>query len=70
MGDRTIELTGNLYFEDIANNLKAVVIASTYKKTGFFKKKQSGNKDVFTGVIYKCQPITNADLSAKNLFSK
>jgi hypothetical protein len=38
MGDRTIEATGNIFFEDLTNNYKAVVIFSTYKKSGFFKK--------------------------------
>lgn len=30
MGERTIEATGNIVFEDITNSTKAVVIFSTY----------------------------------------
>ena len=37
MGERTIEAHGSTFFEDVTNNLKAVIIFSAYKKTGFFK---------------------------------
>ena len=30
MGDRTIEANGNMWFEDITNNYKAIIIMSTY----------------------------------------
>ncbi len=30
MGDRTIEASGSIVFEDLTNNVKAVVIFSTY----------------------------------------
>ncbi len=70
MGDRTIEATGNIFFEDLTNNYKAVVIFSTYKKSGFFKKTQSGKKDEYIGLIYQCEPIRDPTESAKNLFSK
>lgn len=59
MGDRTIEADGSVFFEDITNQRKACIIFSTYKKTGFWNKKESGSKDEFTGLIYKCQPVTN-----------
>lgn len=59
MGDRTIEAVGNLFAEDLTNNYKAVIIFSTYKKSGFFKKTVSGKKDEFNGIIYKCEPITD-----------
>jgi hypothetical protein len=59
MGDRTIEATGNVFFEDITNNVKAVIILSTHKKSGFFKKTQSGCRDEYNGIIYKCSPILN-----------
>ena len=45
MGDRTIEATGHIVFEDLTNNRKAVIIFSTYKKTGFWRKTESGRKD-------------------------
>ncbi len=52
MGERTIEGVGNVYFEDLTNNYKAVIIFSTYKKTGFWKKTESGKKDEYVGIIY------------------
>jgi hypothetical protein len=70
MGDRTIEATGNMFFEDLTNNYKAVILFSTYKKSGFFKKTVSGKKDEYIGVIYQCDPITDPVESAKNLYSK
>lgn len=54
MGERTIEADGSLVFEDLTNNRKAIVVFSTYKKTGFFKKTESGKKDHYMGVIYEC----------------
>ena len=59
MGDRTIEATGHIVFEDLTNNRKAVIIFSTYKKSGFFRKTESGRKDEFNGIIYQCEPINN-----------
>lgn len=70
MGDRTVEAHGNIFFEDIKNNFKAVVVFSTYKKSGFFKKTETGKKDEYTGIIYQCEPIRDAKESAKLLFSK
>lgn len=52
MGDRTIEAHGNVFFEDLTNNYKAVIILSTHKKSGFFKKTESGKRDEYIGVIY------------------
>jgi hypothetical protein len=54
MGERTIEAHGSIFFEDLTNNIKAVVIFSTYKKTGFWKKTESGKKDEVIGMIYHC----------------
>lgn len=70
MGDRTIEAVGNVVVEDLTNNFKAVIIFSTYKKSGFFKKSVSGRKDEFVGLIYHCEPITDPQESAKNYYSK
>jgi hypothetical protein len=70
MGDRTIEASGNIVFEDLTNNYKAVIIFSTYKKSGFFKKTESGRKDEYVGLIYQCEPIKNPDETAKQLYSK
>ena len=65
MGDRTIEATGSSTFEDLTNNVKAVITFSTYKESGFWTKTKSGKKDEYTGVIYECQPILNPAASAK-----
>lgn len=70
MGDRTIEATGSITFEDLTNNIKAVIVFSTYQKSGFWRKTESGKKDEFNGVIYHCQPIQNPAASAKSLYSK
>lgn len=59
MGDRTIEADGNVFFEDLTNNRKVVIIFSTYKKTGIFKKTESGVRDEYLGLIYQCSPIIN-----------
>lgn len=59
VGDRTIEATGNLFFEDLTNSRKAVIIFNTYKVSGFFSKTETGKKDEYIGVIYDCDPITD-----------
>jgi hypothetical protein len=70
MGDRTIEATGHIVFEDLTNNRKAVIVFSTYKKSGFWKKTESGRKDEFNGIIYNCDPILNPVATAKLLYGK
>jgi hypothetical protein len=70
MGERTVEADGSMCFEDLTNNRKAVIIFSTYKKSGIFKKTESGSKDHFKGMIYKCAPIKNIELASKNLYGK
>jgi len=42
MGERTVEADGSIQFEDLTNNRKAVVMFSTYKKSGFWNKKEIG----------------------------
>lgn len=70
MGDRTIEACGHIIFEDLTNNRKAVIIFSTYKKTGFWRKSESGRKDEYSGIIYQCEPIVNPSATAKSLYGK
>lgn len=65
MGDRSIEATGNIFFEDLTNNYKAVVIFSTYHSSGWIKKTVSGSKDEFKGLVYECEPIRNSQASAR-----
>jgi hypothetical protein len=69
MGERTIEGDGSVVFEDLTNHRKAVIIYSTYKKSGFWKKTESGSKDEFRGMIYKCNPIS-PHVSYKNIYAK
>jgi hypothetical protein len=57
MGDRTIEACGNVFAEDLTNNYKAVIVFSTYKKSGYWKKTVSGKKDEYVGIIYQCDSI-------------
>ena len=59
MGERSVEASGNIVLEDLTNNRKAVVIFSTYQKSGFFKTTETGKRDEFKGLIYECEPILN-----------
>ena len=68
MGDRNVDADGNAIFEDLTYNRKACIIFSTYKKSGFFRKKESGKKDEYFGSIFECPPIT--DFSTKALYNK
>lgn len=69
MGERSIEADGCIQFEDLTNNIKAVIVFSTYKKSGFWSIVESGQKDEYVGLIYQCEPI-NPEQSFKQLFSK
>lgn len=53
MGERTIEAEGNMIFEDVTNNIKAVVIMNTYKRSGFWTVTEIGKKDEYIGLIYE-----------------
>lgn len=57
MGDRTIETLGNMIFEDLTNNVKAVIIFNTYKKSGYWRVTETGKKDELFGIIYKTNSI-------------
>jgi hypothetical protein len=45
MGERTIETIGSSTFEDFTNHRKAVLLMSTYKKTGWLRNTATGCKD-------------------------
>ena len=45
MGERSVEATGAITFEDLTNNRKAVLIMNTFKKTGWIRSTTSGSKD-------------------------
>merc|ERR1712176_338195 len=55
-GDRTIEGTGSIVFEDLKNMMKAVVVLGTFEKSSFFSSKTTGSKTDFTGIIYEINP--------------
>lgn len=69
VGERTIEADGSLVFEDLTNNRKAVIIFSTYKKSGFWSTVETGKKDEYVGMIYDCTPI-DKEQSFKNIYGK
>ena len=58
MGDRTIEAIGSCVFEDLTNNVKAVLLMNTFKKTGWIRSSTSGSKDCFTGIIYESKNLS------------
>ena len=58
MGERTIETIGSVVFEDLTNHRKAVMITSTYKKTGWIRSTYSGCKDEVEGIIYNSSRLT------------
>ena len=45
MGERSIETIGSCTFEDLTNNRKAVLLMSTFKKTGWVRNTSTGSKD-------------------------
>jgi hypothetical protein len=54
MGERTIECIGNMIFEDLTNNVKAVLVFNTFKRSGWWWAiTESGRKDEFYGIIYE-----------------
>lgn len=69
-GDRTIEGTGNMVFEDLTNHVKAVIVFNTYKKSGWFRTTETGRKDEFVGVIYRTLHPIDPQESFKNHYSK
>lgn len=70
MGERTIEGIGNMFFEDLTNNVRAVIFFNTYKKSGFWRTTETGKKDEFHGILYKTStPIDEAE-SFKTYFNK
>jgi hypothetical protein len=38
MGERILESAGSVVFQDIKNKLKAVIVLSTFKESGFWNK--------------------------------
>jgi hypothetical protein len=59
MGERIIEACGSIVFQDLKNHLKAVVVLSTFKESGFWSKTQTGSRSAIEGQIYRCNPADN-----------
>lgn len=59
MGDRTLEGIGNMFFEDLTNNVRCVIMFNTYKKSGFWRTTETGRKDEFYGIMYKTKEPIN-----------
>eukprot|EP00351_Strombidinopsis_sp_SopsisLIS2011_P000690 CAMPEP_0116879854 /NCGR_PEP_ID=MMETSP0463-20121206/11705_1 /TAXON_ID=181622 /ORGANISM="Strombidinopsis sp, Strain SopsisLIS2011" /LENGTH=102 /DNA_ID=CAMNT_0004529693 /DNA_START=719 /DNA_END=1027 /DNA_ORIENTATION=+ len=57
MGERTIEPTGDMLFEDASNNLKAILHFNTFQSSGYWTVTTEGGKDRFIGVMYKAKDI-------------
>ena len=52
MGERTNETIGTCTFEDLTNHRKAVILMSTFRKTGWITSASIGSKDEIKGIIY------------------
>ena len=70
MGERTIETIGSSTFEDFTNHRKAVLLMSTYKKTGWLRNTATGCKDQLEGIIYNSKPLKGDKESIKKNYSK
>ncbi len=71
MGERTIEVIGSTYFEDLTNNRKAVLIFNSFKKTGWIRSTTSGCKDSLTGIIYdSSKPIDSSHSAIRKKYCK
>ena len=69
MGERSIESCNSIMFEDLTNNVKCVIKMNTYVKSGYFRVTETGKKDEFDGLIYRC-PEINIEQSNKKNFGK
>lgn len=69
-GARTVEPLGNFVFEDLSENLRAIVIVNTYRKSGYWTVTETGKKDEFKGVIYKPTEDIDEKACLKKYFKK
>lgn len=67
MGERSVEATGNIFYEDPKNSLRALICCSTLKVSGYFSKTTTGSKDEVTGIIYQSKetPMKLTEFGAK-----
>jgi len=68
-GERTLEAYKNMYYEDLTNNIKAVVTFSTHESKGLLKKKSKGCRDELYGLVYQCKPFSHKR-STKDLLDR
>lgn len=66
-GERSMCVKGSIVYEDMKNNLRALVVMSTHKEAGYFFGKESGCKDEFVGQIYRSKenPMKPTEFSVK-----
>lgn len=69
-GPRTVEPLGNFVFEDLSENLRAVVIVNTFRRSGYWTVTETGKKDEFKGVIYKPTEDIDEQACLKKYFKK
>jgi hypothetical protein len=69
MGERSIEATGNILYEDAKNGLRALMCMSTLKVSGWVTKVTTGSKDEVTGIIYQSNenPMKPTGFGAKQV---
>jgi hypothetical protein len=70
MGERTIETIGSCTFEDLTNNRKAVLLMSSFKKSGWIRQQSSGSKDSVEGLIYDSLPLSGDKKSVEKNYGK
>lgn len=71
MGERTVEAIGSVFFEDLTNNRKAVLLCNTFKKTGWIRNTSTGCKDHIQGIIYNVKgELTGDKESIRKNYSK
>lgn len=67
MGERTIEPTGDMLFEDVENNIKAILHFNTFVSSGLWTVTTEGGKDLFVGVMYKSKDIKKPTKMGKDI---
>ena len=69
-GSRTVEILGNFVFGDLTNDIRAIVIAGTFKREGYWNVVETGSKDEVEGIIYKPNEPIDEAASLKKYYKK
>jgi hypothetical protein len=69
-GARTVEPLGNFVFEDLSENLRAIVIVNTYRRSGYWTITETGKKDELNGIIYEPKEKIDEQICLKKYFKK